>query len=69
MKVIVILAHPDRQSFNHAIADTVIGTLVDNGHTVIFHDLCEEKFDPLLPAEEILKGTSPSQFAPTSQRG
>ena len=53
MKISVILAHPDKQSFNHAIAATVSDRLAKNGHDVAFHDLCEEKFDPVLPADEI----------------
>jgi NAD(P)H dehydrogenase (quinone) len=52
----VILAHPDPKSFNHAIALTAVETLKKNGHKVFFHDLYQEKFDPLLPAEEILEG-------------
>jgi len=53
MKISVILAHPNKKSFNHAIAATAIETLKQNGHEVFFHDLYEEKFDPILPAEEI----------------
>jgi NAD(P)H dehydrogenase (quinone) len=53
MKLSVILAHPDKQSFNHAIAETAIATLQQNGHDVVFHDLYEERFDPILPCEEI----------------
>jgi putative NADPH-quinone reductase len=53
MKVSVILAHPDRNSFNHAIAETAVRTLQDNGHQVTFHDLYAEGFDPILPAGEI----------------
>ena len=53
MKLSVILAHPNQQSFNHAIAQTAIATLQQNGHEVIFHDLYAENFDPLLPDEEI----------------
>jgi len=55
MKISVILAHPDKGSFNHAIAAAVIETLNRNGHRVIFHDLYEEKFDPVLPINEIPK--------------
>jgi NAD(P)H dehydrogenase (quinone) len=61
MKVSVILAHPDSQSFNHAIAQAAIAELKRNGHQVIFHDLYADKFDPILPAEEITKGASLSQ--------
>jgi NAD(P)H dehydrogenase (quinone) len=53
MKISVILAHPDQKSFNHAIAHTVVKQLENNGHSVRFHDLYEERFDPLLVAKEI----------------
>ncbi|MFC1859103.1 NAD(P)H-dependent oxidoreductase [Thermodesulfobacteriota bacterium] len=53
MKILIILAHPDKQSFNHAIAHTVVARVKKNGHTAIFHDLYEEKFDPILPPQEI----------------
>jgi NAD(P)H dehydrogenase (quinone) len=55
MKISVILAHPDHSSFNHAIAQTVVKQLEHNGHSVCFHDLYEEKFDPLIAGEEICK--------------
>jgi NAD(P)H dehydrogenase (quinone) len=53
MQISVILAHPNKESFNHAIAKTVTDQLKSNGHSVFFHDLYSEKFDPLLPAKEI----------------
>jgi len=53
MKVSVILAHPGPGSFNHAIAATVVKTLAENGHTIAFHDLYAEHFDPVLPYAEI----------------
>ena len=55
MKLSLILAHPSPGSFNHAIAETARRTLLRNGHTVFFHDLCAEGFDPILPAYEIPK--------------
>jgi putative NADPH-quinone reductase len=55
MKISVILAHPNRESFNHAVAAAAVETLNKNGHEIYFHDLYQEKFDPLLPSEEILK--------------
>ena len=58
MKISVILAHPSKESFNHAIAITAVETLKMNGHAVHFHDLYAEKFDPLLPIEEFPKETS-----------
>jgi putative NADPH-quinone reductase len=55
MKISVILAHPDRSSFNHAIAQTVAKQLENNGHSVLFHDLYEENFDPVIAGKEISK--------------
>ena len=55
MKVLVIVAHPNRTSFNHAIAQTCAKALADNGHEVIAHDLYREAFDPVLPYAEFPK--------------
>ena len=53
MEISVILAHPETSSFNHAIARTACLALEGLGHDVLFHDLYEEGFDPLLPANEL----------------
>lgn len=53
MNISIILAHPDRTSFNHAIARTAADHLQTKGHDVTFHDLYDEGFDPVLPAHEI----------------
>jgi putative NADPH-quinone reductase len=53
MNISVILAHPNQNSFNHAIANSVVTQLNSNGHTVTFHDLYAESFDPLVSAGEI----------------
>lgn len=53
MKVMVILGHPNKGSFNHAIADTVVDTLQAAGYEVIYHDLYGERFSPVLPYQEI----------------
>jgi putative NADPH-quinone reductase len=59
MKILVILGHPRPGSFNHAIAETAIRTLEESGHTVCFHDLYQERFDPVLPFAEIPAGGRP----------
>jgi len=59
MRVLTILGHPETSSFNHAIVQAVIETLRKNKHDVIFHDLYQEKFPPVLPAQEIPRGSSP----------
>ena len=58
MKISLILAHPNKNSFNHAIANTALDALKMEGHTVFFHDLYQEGFDPVLPSDEIEKGTN-----------
>jgi NAD(P)H dehydrogenase (quinone) len=55
MNILVIVAHPSRASFNHAIAMTCSRVLADNGHRVITHDLYEELFDPVLQHGEFEK--------------
>jgi NAD(P)H dehydrogenase (quinone) len=55
MKILTIVAHPNQASFNHTLAAACRRTLTANGHEVIFHDLCEERFDPFLPYEEFPK--------------
>jgi len=61
MEISVILAHPERRSFNHAIALAVCRTLERGGHTVCFHDLYEEGFNPLLTASELDTKAQPPQ--------
>jgi len=53
MKISVILAHPHQGSFNHAIAATVVQALREKRHDIMFHDLYQERFDPVLPFGEI----------------
>jgi putative NADPH-quinone reductase len=53
LKISVILGHPYEKSFNHAIAKTVVDTLLENNHEVYFHDLYAEGFDPVMPKEDL----------------
>jgi NAD(P)H dehydrogenase (quinone) len=53
MNISVILGHPNTMSFNHAIARTALDILRSRGHTIFFHDLYAEGFDPNLPYSEI----------------
>jgi putative NADPH-quinone reductase len=55
MNILIILSHPEPHSFNYAIAETAKKRLVENGHSIMFHDLYEEKFDPVIYAAEIPK--------------
>ena len=54
MEFSVILAHPEPQSFNHAIANTVCRSLESAGHTVRFHDLYADELDTkAAPSEDL----------------
>lgn len=52
-KVLIILAHPNLASFNHAIGKTVADRLSKNGHEVKTRDLYQLGFDPVLTLEEL----------------
>ena len=52
-EISVILAHPYGGSLNAAIAQTVAATLRSNGYQVNFHDLDQEKFNPVMSQEEL----------------
>ena len=54
MNISVILGHPYESSLNAAIAAAAVKALRDAGHTVQFHDLCREQFDPVIPKEELV---------------
>ncbi len=53
MDVLLLLAHPDPASFNHAISRRIADTCRRLGHRVTSHDLHREGFPTLLPACEI----------------
>ena len=53
MKYLIILAHPDKSSFNSSIARALLEHVNKSGDEVIFHDLYEENFNPILSLEEI----------------
>jgi putative NADPH-quinone reductase len=53
MKASVILAHPYKQSFNHALFKTVCTRLDELGIPYFAHDLYAEGFNPLLTVDEL----------------
>lgn len=62
MKHAILLAHPDRASFNGAIARAYARAARELGHEVLKRDLYAMKFDPCLKAEEI-SGPDVPRFA------
>lgn len=56
MKILIVLAHPDPASFNHALAEVAAAEVRRQGHDVRVHDLHAEGFDPILPPGEAPEG-------------
>jgi putative NADPH-quinone reductase len=55
MRILVVVAHPNPASFNHALVAAVATALRTQGHEVLLQDLCAEGFDPVMPAAEFAK--------------
>ena len=55
MSILLLLAHPEPGSLNHAIAGECQAALLSMGHRVQYHDLYAERFDPILPGQEVPK--------------
>ena len=53
MNVLVVLGHPNRFSFNHALARAAVEMLEQMGHTPVMHDLYAEGFNPILEQAEM----------------
>jgi NAD(P)H dehydrogenase (quinone) len=52
MRVVVVVAHPDPDSFNHAIASTAVASLTRAGHAVTVLDLYAEEFRTAMSHDE-----------------
>jgi len=57
MAISIILAHPNKGSYNHAIAATAAAALRERGRQVIVRDLYAEGFDPIMRGGEIANGS------------
>ncbi len=53
MKASIILAHPFKESFNHAIFARSVKTFENIGIATFAHDLYAEKFNPILTVNEL----------------
>lgn len=53
MNVLIVYAHPNPKSFNHAMLESVLSGLKVAAHDVKVKDLYAEQFDPVLKAEDL----------------
>ncbi|PHG54887.1 NAD(P)H-dependent oxidoreductase [Bacillus toyonensis] len=65
MKHVIVYAHPNTESFNHAILETVKSELEGKGHEVRVRDLYELNFNPVLGASDFIsfsQGNTPEDI-------
>lgn len=56
MNHLIVYAHPRKESFNHAILETIVQSLRQKGHEIIVRDLYAMEFQPVISSSEILGG-------------
>jgi NAD(P)H dehydrogenase (quinone) len=52
MKHLIVYAHPNPESLNHALSETMVDTLKNNGHEVVVRDLYSLNFQPVFTSED-----------------
>lgn len=51
--ILIVIAHPNKQSFNHALLERTTSVLQSLGHQVRVQDLYSESFDSVLTGNEL----------------
>lgn len=71
MNVVIVIAHPVQNSFNHAILKRVSGVFKSQGHSIDVIDINKDGFDPVCREADILfawkMGPSPDPMVPDYQ--
>jgi NAD(P)H dehydrogenase (quinone) len=62
MNIFLILAHPERQSFNGAMFDVAQETFKKQGHSVVTSDLYRMGFDPVSDRKNFTNEADPAYF-------
>jgi len=68
MNVLIVLAHPERASFNGGLSDVAKQSLQIAGHTVELDDLYQEGFDPVERASHYAERVDEHYFAPLTEQ-
>lgn len=66
MKYLLVYAHPNPKSFNHAIKETITSRIRAKGHQLTIRDLYDLKFDPVLSGDDFMEfkaGKIPADIA------
>ena len=67
MKILVVLAHPEHQSFNGAMFRTAVETLSAAGHEVKTSDLHAMQFDPVSGRHNFLSAKEAVEYGLVDQ--
>jgi NAD(P)H dehydrogenase (quinone) len=62
LKILIVLAHPERRSFSGAMTDVAVETLRDLGHQVVVSDLYRMGFDPVSDRRNFTSVKDPDFF-------
>ena len=54
MKVLIIFAHPNEESFCAALREQMLAGLKETAHDIRIHNLYNDRFNPLLSRDELL---------------
>lgn len=68
MNVLIVLAHPERNSFNGGLTDVAVKQLVNSGHAVKVDDLYAERFDPVERSEWYESRADETYFSPLNEQ-
>ncbi|WP_250462323.1 NAD(P)H-dependent oxidoreductase [Microbulbifer litoralis] len=68
MNVLIVLAHPEPQSFNGLLAGSAVEVLQSAGHRVQLDDLYREQFDPVEKASNYADRDEERPFAPLTEQ-
>ena len=53
MKILAVLAHPNRDSFTAALMDEFVASAETAGHSIVIADLYAEEFDPRFDMDDV----------------
>lgn len=53
MKILCVIDHPNRQSYNHAVMHAFADGTVRAGHSIDILDLNEDEFDPVMTVKDL----------------
>lgn len=64
MNVLIVLAHPEPNSFSHAMKDVAVQTFQAQGHAVQVSDLYAMNFNPVVDRHDFATEANPDYFKP-----